>query len=62
MTPTGWFALLAVEVAVLVVVMRVVSRVFPGLSVRAGWLTLVLLALVLTVVNYAIRRRYLSDP
>jgi hypothetical protein len=61
-TPSGWFALLVIEVALLVLVMRVVDRVFPDLSVGAGWVTLIGLALVLAVVNYAIRRRYLSQP
>ncbi|MFB3738930.1 MAG: hypothetical protein ACE14W_08185 [Candidatus Velamenicoccus archaeovorus] len=61
-TPTGWFGLLVVELALLVLGMRLVSRLFPGLSVGAGWTILVAAAAALAVVNYAIRRRYLSEP
>lgn len=61
-SPSGWFALLIVELAVLLVGIRLLSRVFPDLSNRAAWTTVVLAALVLSIVNYVIRRRYLSPP
>jgi hypothetical protein len=58
-TPVGWFGFLAVEMAVLILLWRLLGRLFPGMSLRADAVVLLLMGLGFTIANYAVRRRYL---
>jgi hypothetical protein len=59
--PAGWMAFLFAELIVMSALLRLIVRSFPDLSRGALWALVLVLIVVVTAANYAIRRRYLAD-
>ncbi len=59
-SPAGWFALLFAECAALLLLRRALLGRYPDSRVAIAWL-IVVLAVLLVVGNFLLRRRYLSE-